>query len=202
MRRTIATLIALLALLQPTTAQGQRFVAGPCIGLAASQVDGDSYAGYHKAGPIAGLWVEYHTQSAWSAMAKFRYLQKGCRARGEAPGSTKFALQLNYLDLQLTAIYRLNQRMSLVAGLSGGYLTSLREFNIGGEVPREHTIGLRRYELAATAGAHIHLGPRLRAEAAFSYSIIPLMPIAHTIEHWRNKGARNNVIEISLLYEL
>lgn len=197
----IATTIVVLLLLT-LCAHGQRFSAGPCLGLAASQVDGDSYAGYHKAGPIAGIWVQLNTSIDWSAMVKLRYIQKGCRARGETPGTTRFALRLNYLELPLMALYRINPRMSLCAGLSGGYLASLREFNLGGEVPQEHTIVLRRYELAAMGGISLDLLPRLRAGAIFSYSALPLRPTARIIEHWRSRGGHNNVLEISLLYEL
>lgn len=199
MHRTATTIAALLLTL---CAHGQRFGAGPCLGLAASQVDGDSYAGYHKAGPIAGIWVQLNTGTDWAAMVKLRYIQKGCRARGETPGTTRFALRLNYIELPLTALYRINPRMCLCAGLSGGYLATLREFNLGGEVPQEHTIGLRRYELTAMGGISIDLHHRLRAEAIFSYSALPLRPTSHSVEHWHNRGGHNNVLEISLLYEL
>lgn len=193
--------IALLALLLHTAqAKAQPFSAGITVGLAATQVDGDSYSGYHKAGPIAGIWVQANTNTPWSIVAKFRYIQKGSFAKGQTPGTTIFKLRLNYLELPLLVLYSINSRFSLGAGFSTGYLASLREFNISGAVPHQQTIALRRYEVAAMGGLIINLYEHLRAEAMFSYSAIPLMPAPPLLEHWRNKGVFNNVIELTLSY--
>lgn len=199
MPKTIA--IALLAmLLHAVHTTAQPFSAGITAGIAATQVDGDSYSGYHKAGPIAGIWVQANTNTPWSVMAKFRYIQKGSFAKGQTPGTTLFKLRLSYLELPILCLYRINSRMNLAAGLSAGYLASLREFNSSGAVPRQQAIALRRYEVAAMGGIIIDLYEHLRAEAMFSYSAVPLMPAPPLLEHWRNKGVFNNVIELTLSY--
>lgn len=194
--------IVLLLSILPRLGHAQYFAAGPCVGIAATQVDGDTYGGYHKAGPIAGLWVEYRNESAWSTMAKFRYIQKGCFAKGEMQGSTQYKLRLNYIELPLLAIYKLKPRLNLCMGLSGGYLASRREYNIGGEIPHEHAVKLRHYEIAAMGGASFCFTERIRAEAIFSYSVTRLVSTPLPAIHWRSFGPFNNVVELSLLYEL
>ena len=87
----------------------QQFKAGALAGIATTQVDGDTYAGYNKAGLLAGGFVthKFSPESKWSASFEIRYIQKGSR-KVPHPDKGDFAdykLKLNYAEVPLLLKY-------------------------------------------------------------------------------------------------
>lgn len=73
--------IPVLLMLMATLAHGQRFEAGLLAGFNGSQVEGDSFKGYHKPGVLAGLFVQTDIVPAVFAGMEIKYSQKGSRRR-------------------------------------------------------------------------------------------------------------------------
>ena len=61
---------------------GQNFQGGPILGFTATQVDGDTYSGYNKAGVIIGGFVNKKFSEKWSSQLEIKYIQKGSKKIG------------------------------------------------------------------------------------------------------------------------
>src|SRR5688572_11278489 len=87
----------------------QQFKAGLLGGIVTSQVDGDTYAGYNKAGLFGGAFVSKRIspESRWTALFEITYIQKGSRKvphpdRGDY---VDYKLKLDYAEVPLLLKY-------------------------------------------------------------------------------------------------
>jgi len=69
------------------TAYSQSFQGGVLAGLNASQVDGDSYSGYHKPGIVAGAYVLTNLSRTVFSGMEIKFAQKAA-ARTRIPRQT------------------------------------------------------------------------------------------------------------------
>ena len=81
----------------------QKFNGGAMIGLAATQVAGDTYSGFNKAGPIAGFFVNLNASERSSFQMELYYVQKGSRDNADAVTGDydSYLLRLNYVEMPL-----------------------------------------------------------------------------------------------------
>lgn len=105
----------------------QKFNGGAMIGMAASQVAGDRYSGFNKAGPIAGFFVNFQPVERSSFQFELYYVQKGSKKNANyAKGDdTSYLLRLNYVEMPLLYKFHFG-RFAIEAGPSlaffmGGY---------------------------------------------------------------------------------
>ena len=79
----------------------QRFKAGIKLGLSSSQVDGDTYAGYNKAGIDGGIFVNGKLSEKWTGQLEMMYIQKGSKHTGNQDKGdySYYLLQFNYLEV-------------------------------------------------------------------------------------------------------
>ncbi len=162
-------------------------------GVNFSQVDGDTYAGYHKAGIAAGIggWI-YWTDSWWTHVS-IGYSRKGSRFppfTGTSPDG--FLLRLNYVDITITGGWKDKQGgLILGAGLTIARLIDFAEY-------RQNT--LVRYNenpykpldilFTASAGLPLKKTSRLHFMLAFQYSLNSIrfwMPPGSTVPWQKNK---------------
>jgi hypothetical protein len=57
----------------------QRFKVGVKAGLSTSQVDGDTYGGYNKAGFDGGIFVTGKINEKWTSQFEMIFIQKGSK---------------------------------------------------------------------------------------------------------------------------
>ena len=81
--------------------QAQNFNAGLTLGIAATQVDGDGYGGFDKAGPIGGIWVSRNFHRNWFGRMELRYTQKGSYAKTSTETSSFYRMRLHYFEVPL-----------------------------------------------------------------------------------------------------
>lgn len=107
---------------------GQRFNGGAMIGFAASQVAGDTYSGFNKAGPLGGFFVNYESGGRSGLQMELYYIQKGSRktADYEQGDYDSYLLRLNYIELPLLYQYQIKW-FTLEAGPSLGFFMSKKE---------------------------------------------------------------------------
>ncbi len=131
--------ILFFLLMAVTGLRAQRFHAGLLGGLTASQVEGDFTRGYHKPGFTAGLFVQTDLSRTVFAAMEIKYAQKGSRKnpREDDPELEKYIMRLAYFDLPLYVGFRTSENISIMAGLSAGYLISSAEYNNYGLFPKE-----------------------------------------------------------------
>ena len=100
----------------------QSFKGGITAGLVGSQVAGDNFAGYNKAGIFAGGWVSLDISERIGAKMELTYFQKGSRENPtEKNDYEQFLLRLNYIEMPVLLQYKIN-RFTIEAGPSVGIL--------------------------------------------------------------------------------
>jgi hypothetical protein len=117
-------LAALVFLIIVPAAHSQRFTGGLAAGLTASQVDGDTYSGYHKAGLTAGAWVNIAFNSRFSFQACLNYIQKGSthNPKLEELDQHYLKIRLGYVEMPLLLQYKMKSGIFIEAGPSIGLL--------------------------------------------------------------------------------
>jgi len=113
----------------------QKFNGGALIGLAATQVAGDKYSGFNKAGLIAGFFVNLEASPRSTFQMEMYYIQKGSRDNANAVEEDydSYLLRLNYIELPLLYQYHMGW-FAVQAGPSVAFSMSGYEETNGEEV--------------------------------------------------------------------
>ncbi len=108
------------------------FSGGLALGVNFSQVDGDSYYGYHKVGLNAGALVYAHFTPVFGASVELLYSRKGSRGETitESPSIgqyvTKYYMDINYMEVPVL-LHVITHNLDVEAGVSAAYLVSFSE---------------------------------------------------------------------------
>lgn len=107
----------------------QRFNGGIAVGIAGTQVAGDTYSGYRKAGIFAGFWVQYPVNPKLSLQTELAYFQKGSRHNPDEKHNdmTFYLMRLGYIEMPFFAQLYLNSGFAIEAGPSFGILLHSHE---------------------------------------------------------------------------
>ncbi|TNF40303.1 MAG: PorT family protein [Bacteroidetes bacterium] len=183
-------------------AVAQRFDGGAIVGYNASQVEGDTYKGYNKPGFVAGFYVETDIAPAIFAAMEIKYSQKGARKKVTTKDPEKYIMRLNYIELPFYLAFRTNDRGSVLAGLSAGYLISGKEFDNYGEFIPEDQNEFNAFDLEPFIGFQFDFLENLKADLRLGLSVIPIRgkPV-NTNYYWQNNQF-NNVITLALYYQI
>jgi hypothetical protein len=183
----------------------QRFEGGFLGGFNASQVEGDTFKGYHKPGILAGFYVQTDVAAAVFTGMEIKFSQKGSRKKikKDDPDPEKYIMRLNYIDIPLFIGFRTNERGAVVAGVSGGYLISGREFDEYGEFVEEDQNAFNNFDLQPFLGFQFGMLDNVKLDLRFALSVLPIrgQPGQGTTSYWLNNQF-NNVISLALYYRL
>ena len=182
---------------------GQKFNGGAMIGLAATQVAGDSYSGFNKAGPITGVFVNLRPTERSSLQMELYYIQKGSRKNANAVEEDyeSYLLRLHYIEMPLLYQYHVGW-FAIEAGPSVA-------FNMGGyEETDGQDVGADDF---ATATFQIHFGvvfsiaENWKIDIRTNNSLTNLRNETHTGQVRRifpnNYGQFNDVLQITFAYQ-
>jgi len=161
-------LIILLVCL-PGIAAAQRFGGGVVGGINVSQIDGDSWSGYNKAGLVAGAFVTTSFHKPWGAQMELRYAAKGSAKVMRAAEPRKIRLQ--YIEMPLLISYEFYKVFQAQGGISLGYLFSSAQNEGDGYVEFDE---YEPYELAFNVGLDYRFLEKLSVNVRFAYSILPI----------------------------
>jgi len=183
----------------------QRFEGGLLGGLNASQVDGDSYKGYHKAGLVLGGYAQTDISRNLFAVMELKFAQKGSRNVDSLAmdGQIKYIMRLTYAEMPIYLGIRTSEKTSIIAGASFGYLISGKEFNDYGEFPPEDQHPFNSINLEAMIGFRFQITDRLFVDVRGAYSVMPIRDKINNanLYYWRDNQF-NNVLNTTLLYRL
>jgi len=195
-------LLPILFLLAVNIGFAQRFDGGVLAGFNASQVEGDTYKGYHKPGVVAGFYVETDIAPAIFAAMEIKYSQKGARKKVTSKDPEKYIMRLNYIDLPIYMAFRTSNNSAVIAGLSTGFLLSAVEKDEYGEFPPEDQNEFNTIDLEPLIGFQFDFMDNIKADLRFSMSVLPIRgkPV-NTNYYWQNNQF-NNVITLSLYYQI
>jgi len=202
MKKVILCLVILL----PLTALSQKFNGGVLAGFNVSQVDGDTWEGYHKVGYQAGAYVYLRVSPHSSFQMEMEYFQKGSRkvSDPEKGDMTDYLLRIHYLEIPVLYQFTFAKRVQAEIGPAVDVLLgSLEETN--GQ-PVENLVPLRTVTLAGILGMACYITPHLKAGARFNYSLLSIrQPADPEPPGYRHilfeTGQFNNVLSLTLTWD-
>ena len=212
-------LLAFALLLFCSFVPAQQFNAGLLAGISTSQVDGDTYAGYHKLGLYAGGFVtkKISASGKWSASFEITYIQKGSRKtpNPDKGDPTLYILDLNYAEVPLLLKYAFTvpdslgdnkMKFQIESGAAIGALVKSKEENAFGPV-----VGVVPFEKASYSyilGLNYFASGKAAFNIRYEYSIVPVRKGAtgQYYQNWTYKilrpGYYNNQVLLSFRYQL
>jgi hypothetical protein len=182
----------------------QRFEGGVIVGLNASQVDGDNYSGYHKPGVALGGYVQTELSRTIYAGMELKLMQKGSRNIDSlaTDGQIKYIMRLNYVDLPVYLGIRTSEKISLLVGLSPGYMISGTEYNDYGKLPEQDQKPFSEFDLQGLLGFRVQITRRLFVDLRGAYSVLPIREQkGDPLWYWRSNQF-NNLLSTTVLYRL
>ncbi len=198
------TLLFLLLWAVTWPALSQRFEGGLLAGFNGSQVEGDTYKGYHKPGLLAGAWVQTNLAPAVVAGMELKYSQKGARNKinPKNPVPEKYIMRLGYVDLPVYAGFRTNDYVSVIGGVTFGYLLTSAEYDENGRFPPEDRSPFNSLDLEPFLGFQFDLLEKIKLDVRLAYSVIPIRGKPdNDLWYWR-QNQFNNVISMALYYKI
>ncbi len=193
--------IIIAILLFPLFSFSQNFDGGFFCGLTSTQVDGDLWGGYNKAGVQFGGFAKFNFSNKLKGIFEISYTQKGSR-EVNVKTNTYYQLRLGYLQAPVLLEFKLpikDKDISLEGGASIGYLLSAREDRDGNDF-LDADPAFKKYELAYLFGANYYLNDNWHVNARFSYSIIAIRGLSNNINKFFNGGQYNNILTFAIYH--
>lgn len=202
--RRIIFLFVLLAI--PFLSFSQNFKGGLLAGLAATQVDGDGYGGFHRVGGIGGVWVSMPIDYTFTLRTELKVIQKGSyKGFKDGSGITtgSYSLRLNYVEMPFLLEYHRWDNIVPFVGLSGGYLWNFYERRDNHDISQDdESPRFKKVELGIHGGVEYILNRNFSFGATFSYSVIPVRKHTGNIHYlWHmDLGQFNHVLQFVVRY--
>ena len=118
----------ILFFLMSLNAGAQEFGGGLMAGIAATQVAGDSFSGFKKAGVYAGGFVNLQISPRSIFQLELEYFQKGARENPTKKNDYQsYLFRANYIEIPLLYQFVFNERVKMEAGPSFGVLVGYYE---------------------------------------------------------------------------
>ena len=214
--RSIILVILLLASGMRSRAQSNYFIEDPkvfngglILGMNFTQVDGDTYYGYHKVGLNAGGTVYVHFTQSFGASMEILYSQKGSRGEDvlESPAIgtyvIKYFMNLNYVEVPLT-LHLIVHKFDLEAGMSYAYLIKSSEWVLADQPVLIDPVAnaFSKTDLEYIFGMSRKLYKKLYVNARFQYSITSIRPAGRIPlgYGYGNEGQFNNLFNLRFIY--
>jgi hypothetical protein len=195
-------LIPVFLFLFANVAFAQRFDGGALAGFNGTQVEGDTFKGYHKPGAVAGFYVETDLAPAVFAAFEIKYAQKGARKKSTEKDPTRYIMRLNYIDIPVYIAFRSSERTAILGGISTGFLLSGKELNEYGEFPPEDQNKFSTIDLQGFIGFQFEMADNLKTDLRFAYSVLPIRDKPVDSNYYWKSNQFNNVITLALYYQI
>jgi hypothetical protein len=189
---------------QPASAQ--KFEGGLNAGLCASQVAGDTYSGYNKAGVFAGGYVGLRLNERTALHLELDYIQKGSRNNPGSDSSAynpNYILRVNYVEMPLLLMINYGKKFTAEIGPAMSFLVN--SYEESGEIELIEGVPLKKQNLSLIIGASYLLNERLSVGLRTNNSLFTIRE-KNNVEHYRKRlgvfGQFNDVLVIHLSYKL
>ena len=180
----------------------QKFEGSIFAGLTASQVDGDTWSGFNRAGLNAGVCVALPLSAKFVGQIEIKYTQKGSY-KGQRPDAgdyNTYGMKLHYIEMPFIVKYLYKPKINFEAGLAFGYLADWKE-NYNG-IPITEARPFNKYEFSWLIGGNYQLFKKLTFNIRYSYSVLPIRKNPGASLYWSKRGQFNNVVCFSFYYKL
>ncbi len=185
-------------------ASAQEFHGGVIAGLVGSQVAGDSYSGFNKAGIFAGGFVSLDVGKASGLQLELTYFQKGSRENPtEKNGYQSYLLRLNYIELPLLYQYKTGI-FTFFGGPSAGFLMGYHE-EVNQEVisDQQYYVKPARVTLQFNLGFQFNITPEIGVNFRTNNSLLNVFSENVTGDVFRffDHGRYNDALVLSMYYQ-
>jgi opacity protein-like surface antigen len=187
------------------------FEGGFALGFNATQVDGDTYAGYNKAGLHTGGIVCVHFSQTIGVSLELLYSQKGSRGaivkESYAIGTyfDKYYLNLNYVQMPLVLYVKMHPRIDLEGGVAYSRLVTSWEYAESDQpwyVDPTKT-EFNKSDFCYLVGLSYRLSRHWYGDVRYEYSIGSIRPTdRQPVPYTQYGGQYNNSFTFRLLYLL
>lgn len=181
-------------------ASAQEFNGGLTGGLVASQLDGDHYKGYNRAGFLIGGYVNREFAEKLFFQMELRYLQKGSKKADTKTGEY-YKSDLHYMELPITIRYFYYKKLDFEAGVGIAYLIKAMEDKDGTELVAAEP-DFNKFDFSAILGINYAFSEKMIIGAHINYSIIPVRPYSQTYSSIMDAGQFNNLVTFSVAYKI
>lgn len=191
------------SLIGATLLQAQNFNAGILAGVNASQVSGDGYGGFNKAGLIVGVYTDIDVSQKINLQFEINYSQKGSRENPDTEqGDTDFFLmRLNYIEVPIMARYK-NNRFTFEGGMYYGQLVDEYLENQDGpfEIPQELN-KFRTYDVGALLGMNFNFTENIIMNWRYNMSVLPIRDHDSGASWIFDAGMLHQYVSFTMRYE-
>lgn len=201
-------LLVIFIAIQSLAISAQEFHGGITAGLCGSQVDGDHYSGYDKAGLLGGFFVSYPISEKLIFNAELKYFQKGSRMHKAYDNGAvelyKMSLQYVEFPFWLSNKFKIKKyTLSFDFGLGGAYLMSSKEERDGYEIMYGNEF--RKMEADGIWGFSYYINDHIVLSQKHHYSLFAIREFPGGINPKPqriifNKGQYNNIQSLSLYF--
>lgn len=178
---------------------GQALNAGIFAGINASQVAGDSYAGFNKLGLNAGFFMNQLIEYDIYWQAELRFGTRGVYQGPTDNYQTLYKSAYYILELPLSVHYLYDERIMVELGTSPELLLGTRFWDEYGLMDSSTYPENRRFGLSVFGGVGFWFNDKIMAGLRYTNSAIPF----RDPEEWNNaqyRGYFHNVFSLSVNY--
>jgi len=186
------------------TGSSQNFNGGVMAGVAGTQVAGDTYYGFHKAGIFAGGFINLQISEHSAFQMELEYFQKGSRENPDSSNNyNQYLFRVNYIELPILYQYIFNKRFRLEAGPSMGFLVGYYEERYNEEIKGGNRPAKVTFQL--NLGLYVNLTDRLMVNIRTNNSMLNIRSDNATGDVLRifpgNFGQFNDCLVFSVFYQ-
>lgn len=202
--KSFLTILLFYALLT-APAKAQRFRGGVMAGISTTQIEGDGYGGFNKAGLQLGGYVNTDISEKLIGQFEIIYINKGSKDPANQK-TTYYIIRLNYIEIPLLLRYKF-KKFIFEGGLSYGRLVKEEQEDEQGIIlhpGQGRGIGIyKKAELAYQLGATYAISDKLFVCWRNSASILPIADEMQFSYNWFRfvGGSFNVVVAFSLRYQ-
>jgi hypothetical protein len=185
------------------------FKAGILAGLVTSQVHGDTYSGFDKAGYLLGGFVKRELSEKWELKFEIDLLQKGSKKNmnPEKGDYDYYHLRLSYVEVPL--MIRMKQKnWKLEAGMAYAALFKTKEETEYGDITG--FFPFNKTDLSMLTGLSYVFNEKLEFNIRYTNSLVPVRRYYNggrfDYNSWFynlfNRGLYNNVLSFAFHYQI
>ncbi|MCS6916882.1 MAG: outer membrane beta-barrel protein [Chitinophagales bacterium] len=209
--------ISLLGLQHPCRAQASDALrlgirGGVVLGINASQVDGDDYAGYTKVGLNAGFYGQIPISPRFFVSTEILYSQQGAKSRVRQGLPLEFLTRYDYAVVPVLLHFQEKEAINFGAGFAFARLINQQRFANQIEQPdasicssrpdigiiQPEYICLKRQNFMVTAEGNYLVTPQFQLNVRFAYSIVPMGYYGSS--NFVNRGMYHNLLSFRVRY--
>ena len=187
----------------PILSNGQSFNAGVLAGINGSQISGDNYSGFNKAGILLGIYTDIDVSEKVNLQFEINYSEKGSRRNPDTENEDTdfFLLRLNYIEIPVMARWNLNKFKFEIGTYYSRLVHEYLEDENGTFSIPEQLNQFKSYDFGGLVGVNFNFTEHLIMNWRYNNSFIPVRDFDSGAQFRFNSGMFHSYIGVSLRYE-